>query len=124
MTARRHATVANATRGVLLAKQCRVARTLSERMIGLLLTPETKLGDGLLIRGTQSIHMFFMRYPIDVVFIDRAGRVTKTVANLRPWRAVWWAAGARDCLELPVGRIGATGTSVGDQLTIEPAQGG
>lgn len=92
-------------------------------MVGLLRTPQSDLGDGLLIRGTQSIHMFFMRYPIDVVFVDGRGRVTKTVENLRPWRAVWWAAGARDCLELPAGRIGATGTSAGDELSIVPAPG-
>jgi uncharacterized membrane protein (UPF0127 family) len=65
--------------------------------------------------------MFFMRYPIDVVFVDRAGRVTRTVSGLRPWRVVWWARGARDCIELRAGALDGTGTRPGDQLAIEEA---
>jgi uncharacterized membrane protein (UPF0127 family) len=64
--------------------------------------------------------MFFMRYSIDVIFSDRHGRVTRTVADLRPWRVVWWARGARDCVELPVGALAASGTVPGDQLGIDP----
>lgn len=41
--------------------------------------------------------MFFMRYPIDAVFVSKDGRVTKVVPNLKPWRVVWWARGAKDC---------------------------
>ncbi len=62
--------------------------------------------------------MFFMRYPIDVVFIDRGQRVTKLVTGLKPWRVVWWARGARDCLELPAGALNGTETRPGDQLVI------
>ena len=62
--------------------------------------------------------MFFMRYPIDVVFVDRKQRVTKVVPRLKPWRVVLWARGARDCLELPAGAVGGTGTQAGDQLAI------
>ena len=47
--------------------------------------------------------MFFMRFAIDAVFVDADGRVTKVVPNLKPWRVVWWAPGARDCLELAAG---------------------
>jgi uncharacterized membrane protein (UPF0127 family) len=54
-----------------------------------------------------------------VVFTDRDTRVTRTVAGLRPWRVVWWARGARDCIELPVGTLVASGTTVGDQLGID-----
>ena len=60
--------------------------------------------------------MFFMPYPIDAVFISKESRVTKVVQNLKPWRVVWWAPGARDCLELRAGAAAESGTQVGDEL--------
>ena len=114
----RYVRVDNLTRATSVAAHCRVAKSLRDRTIGLLGTPGLASGEGLLIERTQSIHMFFMRYPIDVVFVDRDARVTRTVAGLRPWRVVWWARGARDCLELPVGSLAASGTATGDQLSM------
>lgn len=115
----RYVRIQNLTRGTLVAERCRVARSLRERTVGLLGTMEPSPGDGLLIERTQSIHMFFMRYAIDVVFVDRSARVTRYVAGLRPWRVVWWARGARDCVELGVGTLAASATQAGDQLTID-----
>ena len=117
--------IENQTRGTLIADRCRVATSLADRAVGLLSTPEVLPGEGLLIERTQSIHMFFMRYAIDVVFVDRDGRVTRVVERLRPWRVVWWARGARDCIELRAGSLEGTGTAKGDQLAItevEPEQ--
>jgi uncharacterized protein len=108
--------VRNVTRGTEVARDMRVATSMRERMVGLLRTPEADLGDGLYIEHSPSIHMFFMRYAIDAVFVDADGRVRRTAPGLRPWQVVWWARGARDCLELPVGRIAASGTQVGDVL--------
>jgi uncharacterized membrane protein (UPF0127 family) len=116
----RYVRVSNLTRGTTVAARCRMATSLRDRTVGLLATRSLALGEGLLIERTQSIHMFFMRFPIDVIFTDRQARITRTVAGLRPWRVVWWARGARDCLELPVGALEASGTQVGDQLAIEP----
>jgi uncharacterized membrane protein (UPF0127 family) len=115
----RYVRVDNLTRGSSVAERCRVAASHRDRTVGLLATPSLPPGEGLLIERTQSIHMFFMRYPIDVVFLDRQTRVTRTVADLRPWRVVWWARGARDCIELPVGALAASGTVAGDQLAVD-----
>ena len=52
----------------------------------------------------------------DAVFVGADGRVTKVVPDLKPWRVVWWAPGARDCLELPSGAAARSGTRVGDGL--------
>lgn len=112
--------VRNVTRGTVVAQRCRIASSLADRAVGLLATAELRPGEGLLIERTQSIHMFFMRYPIDVVFTDRQQRVRRVVHRLRPWRIVAWASGARDCLELPVGAIDASGSEPGDQLEIVP----
>jgi len=114
----RYVRIRNVTRGTPVAERCRVARSLRDRTVGLLGTPQPSAGDGLLIERTQSIHMFFMRYPIDVVFVDRDARVTRCVPGLRPWRVVWWARGARDCIELGVGTLEASGTATGDRLEV------
>jgi len=110
--------VRNETRDTIVADQCRVAASMRDRTVGLLGTTGIPPGEGLLIERSPSIHMFFMRYAIDAVFLDAEHRVTKVVANLRPWRVVWWARGARDCLELPVGAALNSRTQVGDQLRV------
>ena len=73
-------------------------------------------GQGLLIEPCASIHMMFMRFPIDAVFYDKNRRVTKVVRNVRPWTG--FAAGgrgARGVIELPAGSVG--GVKQGDQLS-------
>jgi uncharacterized membrane protein (UPF0127 family) len=65
--------------------------------------------------------MFFMRFAIDAVFIDRAGRVVRVAADLPPWRLATAARGARDVLELPAGTARLTGTQAGDELVFEPS---
>ena len=117
--ARRYIPVQNVTRGTTIGNRIRVARSMVERTVGLLRTPSLELGEGLWIERSPSIHMFFMRYAIDAVFVAADGRVTKIVEDLKPWRVVWWARGARDCLELPVGAVAASSTRVGDQLRLE-----
>ena len=117
----RTVSITNETRGTSLASRCRVASGMGDRIVGLLSVDHLGPGEGLLIERTQSIHMFFMRFAIDAVFVDKDGRVTKAVGDLRPWRIVWWARGARDCIELPVGAIASSATQVGDRLRIQPA---
>ena len=112
----RYLSITNTTRATSLGTRVRVASTMRDRIVGLLRTPEVLPGEGLLIERTASIHMFFMRYAIDVVFVDREGCVTRTVSRLRPWRVVWWARGARDCIERRAGAHEGTGSLPGDQL--------
>ena len=64
--------------------------------------------------------MFFMRFPIDVVFAARDGRVLKAKEHVRPWR-VAGAWGAYAAIELPVGAIAASGTRRGDYVELSPA---
>ena len=116
--------VENVTKGTTVAERVRVASSMLDRVVGLLRTPEVKPGEGLWIESSPSIHMFFMPYAIDAVFVSKAGMVTKVVPNLKPWRLVWWARGARDCLELRAGAAAESGTQRGDSLRmaeVEPA---
>jgi uncharacterized membrane protein (UPF0127 family) len=110
--------VENMDRGTTVGDRIRVARSLVDRTVGLLRTRSLSAGEGLWIERASSIHMFFMRYPIDAVFVAADGRATKVVRNLRPWRVVWWARGARDCLELPAGAADRSEIHVGDRLRL------
>ncbi|CAN5449290.1 DUF192 domain-containing protein [soil metagenome] len=85
-------------------------------------------GEGLWLPGTKSIHMFFMRFPIDCVFLGPASEAgARSVVAVRhalaPWRGiVWYVRGAEGVLELAAGTLQRTGTAVGDRLLLEPAQ--
>ena len=118
-TSPRFVRVQNVTRGTVVGERVRVATSAIDRSVGLLRTPEVPAGQGLWIEKSPSIHMFFMRYPIDAVFVDRRMRVTKIAAHLKPWRMVAWARGARDCLELRAGAAAQSGTVVGDELRLD-----
>lgn len=116
----RYVRIRNLTRGTVVAEHCRVASSLRDRTVGLLGTREVSPGGGLLLERTSSIHMFFMRFPIDVVFVDRAGQITRTISRLGRWRIAWAPRGTRDCLELRAGALDGIGTEAGDQLSFEP----
>ena len=111
--------VTNETRGRILADQAEEARGLLGRLRGLMGRRELPVGGGLLISPCNSIHMFFMHFSIDALFLDRGGRVVKLVAALPPWRLtpIYWRA--RSVLELPAGVGTASGTQVGDLVLFE-----
>jgi uncharacterized protein len=110
--------VENAARSSTVAERCRVARGLIQGVFGLHLLPRLQRGEGLLLPGSTTIDTTFMRYPIDLVFLDRECRVTRVVHDMKPWRMVISANGGRDCLELAAGAAAASGTGVGDQLIL------
>ena len=66
--------------------------------------------------------MFFMRFPIDAVFLDRDGRVVRAARDLRPWLLSIAARGAAEVVELRAGTIAESGTQAGDDLVFEDAQ--
>lgn len=106
------------TRAALLGDGIRLAATPWARMRGLLGREGLGAGEGLWIRPSNSIHMFFMRFPIDAVFLSRDMRVVRTVGNLAPWKMVAPVWSAWSVLELPAGTIGRTGCATGDQIEI------
>jgi uncharacterized membrane protein (UPF0127 family) len=110
--------VENLTRGTVPAERCRVAGSLRERILGLHLLPRLEVGEGLLLPDATSIDTTFMRYPIDLVFLDRSRHVTRVAHDVPPWRMVVRTAGGRDCLELPAGAARASATEPGDLLAV------
>jgi uncharacterized membrane protein (UPF0127 family) len=117
----RYVRIDNLTRGSTVAERCRVAGSIVQRIFGLHLLPRLKAGEGLLLPGATTIDTTFMGYAIDLVFLDRSLRVTRTVQSLPPWRMVLRTDGGRDCLELPAGAAAESGTQTGDQLAMTEA---
>jgi uncharacterized protein len=105
-------------RGPVVCENGVVAATAWSRSKGLLGRSGLDEQEGLWIQPTSSIHMWFMRFPIDVVWAAGDGRVLKLVEGIRPWR-ISFCRGAKVALELPVGAIARSGVQVGDHLVIE-----
>jgi len=83
--------------------QVRTADTFLQSFLGLMGKPRLPAGEGLLIKNCSSIHMFFMRFAIDAIFLDADDRIVKIYHGLRPWRIVFGGKGARHVLEVPAG---------------------
>ena len=95
-----------------------IANTTWSRVKGLLGKSDFPMTDALWIKPCNSIHTFFMRLAIDVVYLDKHDRVLRTRGAMRPWRIgpVVWAAGR--VIELPLGALARSGTQVGDELIL------
>lgn len=106
--------------GAVLAERLRVPRTSVGRGLGLMFRRELPAGEGMWIMPCNGIHMFFMRFPIDAVFLDRRLRVVRVCAGLRPWRVVPLVWRAHSVLELPEGTAAGVGLERGEALSIEP----
>jgi len=91
-------------------------------MRGLLGRTGLEPGSGMLIDSAPSVHMFFMRFPIDVVFLDRDRKVVGVRHGLRPWR-VAGARGAVAALELPAGAAAAAAVEEGHVLVLDDLEG-
>lgn len=112
--------ITNTTRGTMLASQAEQARSFLARLRGLMFRASLPNDGGLVIEPNNSVHTFWMRFPIDVVFVDRGNRVVGLVNAMPPNRPYAGARHARRTLELPAGVIAATATEIGDTIDIQP----
>ena len=108
----------NMTRQQTLARVVMVADSFLRSLIGLMGRSSLEAGHGLWIVPCQSVHTFWMRFSIDVVFLDEHSKVIHLVENLRPFRISKHLSRARSVIELPVRSIRATGTQIGDEVRI------
>ncbi len=111
--------VFNQTRNVPLIIQGRLANTFWLRLRGLLGVTSLQKEEGLVLAGEKSIHTLFMKFPIDVVYVDKDYKVIRTDANMVPYRLGPFITQSVYILEMPVGTIANTATRVGDQLKFE-----
>ncbi len=111
--------VRNETRNSLLADSADVADSSAKRQKGLLGRDSLPTGYGLWIVPCEAVHTCGMRFPIDVIYLDRKKRVRKLRRAMVPWRLSMCVL-AHSVLELPAGVIQQTGTQTGDQLVFVP----
>ncbi len=108
----------NRTRDVLVADRALAAGTSKERRTGLLAHGELDESGGLWIVPCEAVHTIGMKFPIDVLFLDKKRKVLKIRKDMKQWRMAACFR-AHSVLELAAGRADATGTTVGDQLELE-----
>lgn len=106
----------NVTRDRVLAERVEWAGTSSSRRAGLLGRLALPRGHALYLVPCQWVHMFGMRFPLDVLFLDEAGRVLALHHSLRPNRLSRLVPAAKGVLELPSTRLEETGTRIGDEV--------
>lgn len=103
--------------GRAICERCVLAHAALRRMKGLLGRRELPPGEGVHLRPASSVHMFFMRFPIDVVFLDRNLQVLDVRSELKPWKLAS-RRGAKSALELAAGEAERRGIRVGDRLRL------
>jgi uncharacterized membrane protein (UPF0127 family) len=112
--------IVNLTRGTTVATRARRASGFLERLRGLMFSPGLPEEGGLLLEPEGSIHTFFMRFPLDVAYLDGSYRVLRVCAHMAPNRpGPVTTRGCRAVLELPPGTLAASGTEPGDLLATE-----
>ncbi len=110
--------VINQRSGEVIASRVKIAQDYRSRSVGLLNRASLEDDEGLLIRPCNSIHTFFMKFPIDVVFLDKLGKVAKIKEGLRQWRLSGCPIKGYMVLELSSGKLKKNAIRVGDTLTI------
>jgi uncharacterized membrane protein (UPF0127 family) len=103
--------------GRIVCERCLVADSFWARFRGFMGRGEPQPGEGILFEPGGSVHMFFMRFALDIVFCDRELSVVGVAASLRPWRMAG-APGAKRTLELAAGEAARRGVEVGTRLRL------
>lgn len=104
----------------ILSEKILVADSLWARLVGLMFQKELRGADGLMLDPCRSIHTFFMRYSLDVVFLNSRNEIIKIIRGMKPWRVTWIYFRASKTLELPAGKL-PRDLSVGDLLEVTNA---
>ena len=104
--------------GTVVAERCTVADSFLTRLRGLLGRRELPAGEGLVLQDSGSIHMFFMRFAIDVAFVNADGRILHACHTIRPWRVSRPVFGSKAAIELPAGTLRKLGIDRGAVLKL------
>jgi uncharacterized protein len=111
--------IVNLSKNYMIAEHAWKAQGFWSRARGLIGKKLLRPGEALLIPHCQAIHMFFMRFSIDVIFIDKHKKVVGLVKNIKPFQLSPFFFMAREAIELVAGTIDRTKTSLGDQIIID-----
>lgn len=106
----------NRTTNQMVASKAILANSFFTRLQGLLGSSPLQEGEGLYLVPCNAIHMFFMTFAIDAIFLDKENTVVGLEKNLQPWKLSATYKQAQGCLELPAGTIVSTSTKLGDKF--------
>ncbi len=109
----------NATKRTLLADDVKVARTFLERSIGLLNRENLKNKEALVLPSCQCIHMFFMKFSIDVIFMGKDDKIIGMADHVNPFEVSPFFIKAVTAIELPAGTIETTRSEIGDVVEFQ-----
>jgi uncharacterized membrane protein (UPF0127 family) len=110
--------ITNQTRQTTISENSTIADTFLLRLKGLLFTKPLKESESLVITRCNSIHMFFMSYAIDVIFVSKENKVVATVENIKPFCLSPIFFKSSFAIELSVGTIQKSGTQKGDLIKV------
>jgi uncharacterized protein len=111
--------VINSSKNAVIAERVEMATSFLSRLRGLLGRHSLGSGQGMLLRPTDSIHTFFMAFPIDVIFLDRANIVIHLIPDMGRNRVSPLVRHGRTVIELPPGTIARSETTIGDHIQVE-----
>ena len=111
--------IINTTKNTELAVDVLAADSLLLRMKGLLGRKEFRLDQAIILKPCNSIHTFFMHFPIDVLFLDRSNSIVGIIENMKPYRISKIYLKAYYAIELPAGTIKITNTRLLDSITLK-----
>ena len=110
--------ITNSTKGTVIATDAIIAGTVASRLRGLLGRASLPPGEAMVITQCRAIHMFFMRFSVDALFVDAQGSVIGVVKHIRPFRMSPYFWKASYVIEMPVGTIEQSRTGKGDRIEI------
>jgi hypothetical protein len=111
--------IINVNKNYILADKIFLSDKFLARLMGLLSFKSFDKNQAMILRPSNSVHTFFMRFPIDVLFVDKNNSIVRIVRHMKPFRVTGVYLKSKFVVELPVGVIDATKTSVGDYLQIQ-----
>ena len=112
----------NLDSGRVVAQRVNVATTRIERAIGLLGRSDFQLGEAMWLSPSRGVHTCGMRFPIDLVGLDVAGKVVDRVVGMKPWRLRWTRRSVVGVLELPKGSLDRSDTQLGHCLRFDTVE--
>lgn len=104
--------------GTVVATHVEMADSMWKRFCGLMMRKEFHEDQALVLSPCSSIHMFFMRFPIDVAFVNSDGKILHALHSIRPWRMSRIVFHAVAAIELPAGTMKKRGIGTGDTITL------
>jgi len=103
----------------IISRRIYQAKTFTKRLVGLMFRSSLDKEEGLYLSDCRAIHTSFMRFNIDVVFVDRNFRVVRIIENMKPWRATLPVLKASGVIELPGGMVERESLKEGDVILLE-----